>query len=308
LSRHPTLLSPVLSLRLITGPLLIALLLGLIWADEAIAHLSLPGPLDQWMHRGTWPPGSLLFAFVAVIVIPIASLEFTRLARGQGIAGSVWLNGIAAITAAGTIWTAGLLPLDLARGAMGFFGTLLIAVLIVSLILFSRGQQVAGVLAAAGAALFATIYLGVLPGFLLAIRHDHSAWVVLGILLATKASDIGAYFTGRTLGRHKLIPWLSPGKTWEGLIGGVVAGALVGAALAAFSRSLGLGEDFSALWGAVCGMTFALVGQFGDLSESLLKRSAGAKDSGRLLPGMGGMLDVLDSPLFVAPVAYWMVG
>lgn len=298
----------MLHLRLITGPLLIALLVGLIWADEAIAHASLPEPFDQWLRRGTWPPGSLLFAFVAVFIIPIASLELTRLARAQGIAGSSWLNGGAAIATAGLIWTAGLLPLDFARGAMAGFGTLLVVVLAASLVLFSRGRNVVGVLAATGAALFATIYLGVLPGLLLAIRHDHSAWVVLGVLMATKASDIGAYFTGRTIGRHKLIPWLSPGKTWEGLFGGVAAGAAVGAALAAASRLLGPGDEFSMVWGALCGMTFAVVGQFGDLSESLLKRSAGAKDSGRLLPGMGGMLDVLDSPLFVAPVAYWMVG
>jgi phosphatidate cytidylyltransferase len=147
-----------------------------------------------------------------------------------------------------------------------------------------------------------------MTGFFLAIRRTHSAWWIVGIILVTKACDSGAYFTGRAIGRHKLIPWLSPGKTWEGLAGGIALATIAGLVMAAASRWLPTAEDHVPLWlGALCGVVFALVGQFGDLAVSLLKRGAGMKDSSSLLPGLGGVLDVLDSPLMVAPVAYWIL-
>jgi len=125
------------------------------------------------------------------------------------------------------------------------------------------------------------------------------------VLLITKSMDIGAYFTGRSIGRHKLIPWLSPGKTWEGLFGGVAVAAAVGAGAASFSHHARL--DFPVLWwhGAVFGAFLGLIGQAGDLLASLLKRDAGMKDYSQRLLGFGGVLDVIDSPLLVAPIAYW---
>jgi phosphatidate cytidylyltransferase len=170
-------------------------------------------------------------------------------------------------------------------------------------------------MAASGAAAFAFIYLGLLAGFLLALRRDQSAWAILGVLLIIKSCDIGAYFTGRAIGRHKLIPWLSPGKTWEGLLGGAALSAAVGVGVAWVARSLELPEHarplaFSQMsfgLAALIGVAFGLVGQAGDLFESVLKRDAGMKDSGRSLPGFGGVLDVADSVLLVAPIAYWVL-
>jgi phosphatidate cytidylyltransferase len=165
---------------------------------------------------------------------------------------------------------------------------------------------VEGVCAAAGGAMFAMVYLGLMFGFLLALRRYHSAWVLLGILAVTKSCDIGAYFTGRALGRTPLIPWISPKKTVEGFAGGIVLAALLGLALAAVSQRL---ADITSvpLWlGAACGVIFAVVGQVGDLIASLFKRDAGVKDSSTVLPGFGGVLDVIDSPLLVGPVAYWI--
>ncbi|MEL7238219.1 MAG: phosphatidate cytidylyltransferase, partial [Planctomycetota bacterium] len=108
--------------------------------------------------------------------------------------------------------------------------------------------------------------------------------------------------TGKSLGKHKLIPFLSPGKTWEGLAGGVVTAALVGAACAP-------GLDLLTWWkGAIFGAVIGVVGQAGDLLESLMKRDADVKDSSQLLPGFGGVLDVIDSPLVAAPVAYLLFG
>jgi phosphatidate cytidylyltransferase len=113
-----------------------------------------------------------------------------------------------------------------------------------------------------------------------------------------KSSDIGAYTFGRLWGRHKLAPRVSPGKTWEGLGGAVVFAGIVSFALA-------LVFDIMGAWIApVFGAIMAVVGQLSDLSESMLKRDAQQKDSSNRVPGFGGILDVIDSPLFAAPCAY----
>jgi phosphatidate cytidylyltransferase len=110
-----------------------------------------------------------------------------------------------------------------------------------------------------------------------------------------------------------MIPWLSPGKTWEGVAGGLAVSALVGALGRWLLVSQGLLVPTALnghlawvlLGGAIAGLIFGGVGQVGDLMASLLKRDAGVKDSGSTVPGFGGVLDVIDSPLLVAPVAYW---
>lgn len=152
-----------------------------------------------------------------------------------------------------------------------------------------------------------TLYLGGLAWFLMAIRVKHSehftgsTMLILMILLVVKSTDIGAYFGGRALGRHKLIPWLSPGKTWEGLACGLATAALLSLGISRFVYVPHRLPWWNALaFGAVIGF----LGQVGDLFESLMKRDAEVKDSGRLIPGFGGVLDVIDSPLFAAPFAY----
>ncbi len=128
--------------------------------------------------------------------------------------------------------------------------------------------------------------------------------MVLYLVGVVKISDVGAYFTGRLLGRHKLYPRLSPKKTWEGLAGGVLASLVVSLLFWHFAGGM-LGELKLELVDAVIlGLVLPVVGVLGDLFESLLKRSSGMKDSGTLIPGMGGVLDVLDSLLFGAPVLY----
>jgi phosphatidate cytidylyltransferase len=156
----------------------------------------------------------------------------------------------------------------------------------------------------------ATLYLGGLAWFLMAIRVKHSAgpqdfhgttWVILSILLMVKFTDIGAYFGGRAMGKHKLIPWLSPGKTWEGLAFGLLTAGVVGLICSGNGRWL----PHVPWWkGFVFGAIIGGVGQLGDLLESLMKRDAEVKDSGKLIPGFGGILDVIDSPLLAAPFAY----
>jgi phosphatidate cytidylyltransferase len=113
-------------------------------------------------------------------------------------------------------------------------------------------------------------------------------------------SDTGAYFTGRALGKHKLAPKISPGKTWEGLIGGVVAAAAF-AALATFWFFPELPYQYS----IPLAVAMAIVGVLGDLAESAIKRGANAKDAASVLPGHGGFLDRLDSLLLNAPILYY---
>jgi phosphatidate cytidylyltransferase len=118
--------------------------------------------------------------------------------------------------------------------------------------------------------------------------------------LILMGADTGAYYTGRTIGKRKLAPTISPGKTWEGVVGGMVA-ALGLATLAHFwfFRELPL------KWALPLAAVMTVVGIFGDLTESALKRGAGAKDAAKILPGHGGALDRLDSLLFNAPLIYY---
>jgi len=122
--------------------------------------------------------------------------------------------------------------------------------------------------------------------------------VVLLLLVLLWVGDSLAYFTGRSLGRHKMAPELSPGKTWEGAVANLVGSVLVGVVAA---RWIAVPQLHLAMMAALANVA----GQLGDLTESAYKRSAGAKDSGTLLPGHGGMLDRVDSLIFAAPVVWY---
>lgn len=125
---------------------------------------------------------------------------------------------------------------------------------------------------------------------------------VLFFILVTKFSDLGAYVTGSLIGRHKMIPRISPGKTWEGFAGAIVisTGVSVGYALLAGDRLAGM----TLFHAVILGVLLSGSAVVGDLIESIFKREAGVKDSGRLFPGIGGILDLLDSLLFNAPIMY----
>lgn len=160
--------------------------------------------------------------------------------------------------------------------------------------------------------LFILFYAGGLAGYLTKLRMEiggfEGAVLLLFSVLVVKITDIGAYFTGRLLGRHKLIPWLSPKKTWEGLIGGVVAAVLCAWGVGVLLERNGwlpAPEPVLASELVVFGLAMALFSIAGDLTASLLKRDAAVKDSGNFVPGMGGILDVFDSPLLAAPAAWF---
>jgi phosphatidate cytidylyltransferase len=157
-----------------------------------------------------------------------------------------------------------------------------------------------------GMTLFGPLYLAFLGGFLVAIRvgfenHLYLSTHLLGyFFLVLMGSDTGAYFTGKAIGKHKLIPTISPGKTWEGLFGGFAAAAAF-AALSTFWFFPELPYHVS----IPLAIVMSGIGVLGDLVESAIKRGAGAKDAASVLPGHGGFLDRLDSLLLNAPILYY---
>lgn len=153
---------------------------------------------------------------------------------------------------------------------------------------------------AMGAAILGAVYLSVPIALLLRWRLELTPWSILAFLLVIWANDTAAYFTGLAAGRHKLAPRISPGKSWEGAAAGLVAGAIVGAAAAGLLQMQPAG-------GLLFGTLTTIASQFGDLFESAMKRKAGMKDSGTLLPGHGGILDRFDGILVAAPIAYMLV-
>lgn len=307
----------MLRYRVIFGALMIAFALGAFWVDSLLDAVGLSGFWKTLFIDRTYPPsGLVLAALTLVLLIPLASRELVSIMRADGVACHLTLVISGAIASCLTVYA---MPriLDAPTGVT-IIATVLIAAFVGTLLWHARDMRVSGAIAAAGATMFAVVLLGLMPGFYLAMRRWHSPWVVLAIILIVKSCDIGAYFTGRFLGKHKLIPWLSPGKTWEGLFGGIVLSSLVATGLAYISQStqlawMNLGPDivlersYSMAWAALAGAVLGAVGQLGDLMMSLFKRDAGFKDSGSSIPGFGGMLDVFDSPLLVAPVAFWLL-
>jgi phosphatidate cytidylyltransferase len=167
-----------------------------------------------------------------------------------------------------------------------------------------RGAPFEKMIPSVGATLLGVLYVALLGGHLVGVRNGFpqalSAHLLSFFFLVIMGSDTGAYYTGRAFGKHKLAPGVSPGKTWEGAVGGMLASLAV-AALAHywFFAELPLKVALPLAF------VMNVLGVLGDLTESALKRGAGAKDAARILPGHGGLLDRLDSLLFNAPVIYY---
>jgi phosphatidate cytidylyltransferase len=154
-----------------------------------------------------------------------------------------------------------------------------------------------------GATLLAVAYLGVLPCFFVQLRFidgDYTGLILALVILVPKCNDVAAFFTGTFIGRHKMTPLLSPKKTWEGFAGGMIGGTLV-AVIVGLSAPIFRGGVLEAV---AFGLVAGIAGVLGDLAESLLKRDCQTKDASQNIPGFGGLLDVIDSVLFAAPVAY----
>ncbi|MBI2422906.1 MAG: phosphatidate cytidylyltransferase [Candidatus Hydrogenedentes bacterium] len=265
------------TLRLVTALAVIPVLLLLVWAP------------------------ALHYALVAAIaaLAAVGLREYYAMARGKQIevesGAGVWCGALVVLSAA--FQDADLVNLVL---FLSFAGLSWLHIL-------HKRHSLAGI----AATLFGLVYVGWIPAHFLLLHGGTlmGAGLVTLLLVANVFSDTGAYFVGRALGKHKLAPSVSPNKTWEGAIGGVLA-ALGGMALV---HTLHHYVDWSALPGwslpryLVTGGVLAFAGQVGDLVESMLKRDSGVKDSGTLFPGHGGVLDRCDSILFTTPLLYYMV-
>ena len=147
-------------------------------------------------------------------------------------------------------------------------------------------------------------FVKLLVEFNTSVDDAQGRYLILFLVVVVKLTDVGAYFTGSLIGRHKLIPRVSPAKTWEGCAGGVAAGVGAGVLLGhLYSGHAGV-HVFNLQKTILIAALTSVAGILGDLIESLFKRAAGVKDSGSSIRGMGGILDVLDSLLFAAPVLY----
>jgi phosphatidate cytidylyltransferase len=167
-----------------------------------------------------------------------------------------------------------------------------------------------------GGTLFGVLYVGLLWNFLTKLLlfgrpldfadgiYWPGRWLLLYAVFAAKFTDIGAYLVGCSCGRHKLIPRISPAKSWEGVFGGIAVGTAVGALLVWVLRGTLAPLGLTWVRAIPLGIVLSICGVVGDLTESLFKRAASVKDSGGVVPGMGGILDVLDSILFTAPAVY----
>ncbi len=174
--------------------------------------------------------------------------------------------------------------------------------------LFAR--QVRRPLETMAGTLMGILYIGFCISFFVRILHIggelNGRWLLFFAIGVVKISDVGAFLFGTRFGRHKLIERISPAKTWEGTIGGVLTSVVVSiAVIEATGGRLAAGIQLSRLDAVALGVLLSVTGILGDLAESVLKRAAGLKDSSRLIAGMGGVLDVLDSILPAAPVFYF---
>jgi phosphatidate cytidylyltransferase len=240
----------------------------------------------------------------------LACIEYRDLARALQITISTGICATAVVLVCCAMWFSGhpgdmfttidgQIRRQMAPNAVAF--VLLAAAIVTGLVSVASGRPYPGVLADAAATMFAPIYIGLPLGALAAIRAEWTGGGPLPLLLllgVIVVSDSAQYYTGRAFGKRPLSPAISPKKTVEGAIGGMVFGT------AAFVAG-GLYLFTAPMWMLVLlGAAMALLGIIGDLFESLLKRSAGVKDSSQLIPGHGGVLDRIDSWLFAAPVYY----
>ncbi len=243
-----------------------------------------------------------IFVTIAVLALGAGLFEFFSLTKKLELKAdaSIAYLGATALTVA-FIFDAPAAAPDLLIMTLAAF---IIVVLVTQTFRFQK--DFSKMLGGAGVTILGVLYLAFLGGFLIATRVGFEGRTpltthLLGFFfLVLMGSDTGAYFAGRAFGKHKLAPGISPGKTWEGLIGGLLAAAAF-AALATFWFFPELPYKFS----IPLAIGMAGVGVLGDLAESAMKRGSKTKDAASVLPGHGGLLDRLDSLLLNAPILYY---
>jgi phosphatidate cytidylyltransferase len=235
-----------------------------------------------------WAPQQV-FAVVMALVAVLTMHEYLGLADKSRLAPVPYFCYLAVALMAG--WPS----------LTGGTAALLVLLALVVVVLPWRGLEYA--LPGAAASAFGVLYVGLPLAMLVQMRllPNGRQWLIY-VLVLTWISDTAAYFTGRVIGGRKLAPRISPGKTWAGTIGSVIAAMLFGVLYARYVT-----PDYPLAWSIPTAVAVNLAGQLGDLAESALKRGAGVKDSSTLLPGHGGLLDRIDALLFAVPALWYIL-
>ncbi|HSV86028.1 MAG TPA: CDP-archaeol synthase [Levilinea sp.] len=242
--------------------------------------------------------GGWLFTLVMTAVLGVAAWEFWRLFSHGGFAPSR------------PILVGGVILLAFTRGSIGFQYADLIATglilvgMAVQVFRFARHVKTAATdfcITMAG-----ILYLGWLGAYFFSLRSlPEGQWWFLVALPAVWLADAGAFLFGRKFGRHRMAPLVSPNKTWEGYVGGIITATLLTPLLAALWQLAAPGIRIEIA--AVLGFVIAIVSPLGDLGESMIKRQIGVKDSSNILPGHGGMMDRLDTWIWAAAIGYYLI-
>ena len=235
------------------------------------------------------PIATLVLASAAAL---LAFLEFAAIVRANDVHVPRVITGIAVLSACVAI----------GRSLLGVEILLMSLLIVIGALAVASGVPRPGVLHDAGASALAVLYIGLPLGALAAIRASAGREAILLLMGAIVVSDTAQYYCGRAFGRRPLAPSISPKKTREGAIGGLVFGTAT-----MIAGGLWIFPDTDVVVLVLVGASIAALGMVGDLFESLLKRSAGVKDSSHIIPGHGGVLDRIDSWLFAAPVYYAFV-
>ena len=275
--------------------------------------------LDEW--TAPWFP---LWLIVSLGAAGLASLELVGLLSETSAkpSGNTVFGGVLALVlsnwaphvlshvnrwtgAAGRVASDPLAPVDALAWPLLTYVAVLMATFVAQSAQFRKPGQTMATIAGT---MLAVAYVGLLGSFLIQLRWLDGAYhglLPLGYLVATaKGADTGAYTCGRIAGRHKLWPRLSPNKTVEGAVGGLAFGVFGAVAVAAFARFVLHVPTMGWRKAVAFGLVVGAAAQLGDLMESMIKRDCERKDASSVVPGFGGLLDVLDSLLFAAPVAF----
>jgi phosphatidate cytidylyltransferase len=271
--------------RIIVGNLLAAFTIALLVGDR---------------HLAPWFP--ILFVALAFIGV-VATRELLALFPADiRPATGLTIGGVLAVMVAN--WVPLIAPaIAWPLAVLAAFVALILAAMLWEM---WRFREPGGIVPRLGLVAFAAAYMGLLGSFFAQVRWLtpeplRSSWLLALAIFIPKGADTGAYFAGRAFGRHRMTPFLSPKKTWEGLVGGLTWSALTAVGFDYLAGGLFGGGMMEAV---AFGVVVGAVGVLGDLAESLIKRDAHAKDAAAAIPGFGGLLDVVDSVLFAAPVAY----
>jgi phosphatidate cytidylyltransferase len=263
----------------------------------------------------------LAFALLVVLFAGLGCSELGRIARAKGFDPHVPIMILLVVVIiTQPFWMLSVCPTCPISSSQALLPLLLMVCLFLAAFFKALAGGSQNSLISLSLSCFAIIYLGLGCWFVLQIRLLGGArdtiWGQIGplvmFLACVKSCDIGAYFTGKFLGRHKWVPSISPQKTWEGFFGGIAAAMIVASLFNLFSAIMSKEALLPIGRALVFALVVSVTGQLGDLFESMLKRDAGSKDSARLVPEFGGVLDLMDSIIAAAPFAYlifvWSAG